>query len=97
MKFLKADWITFEGDIQGQYTTAVTACLFIAGFFAALRGEELVRVDLGAMRKYWTEAVNYVSAMHVSLSCWLEGSNVKLGRSYFVSLWRQIPSQKYQS
>jgi hypothetical protein len=67
MKFLKADWITFEGDIQGQYNTAVTACLFIAGFFAALQRKELVQVDLGAMRKYWTEAVNYVSAMHVPL------------------------------
>jgi hypothetical protein len=67
LEFMEADWITFAGDVQGQYNTAVTACLFIAGFFAALRGEEIVRVDIGAMRKHWPEAINYKSAVHVPL------------------------------
>lgn len=67
LEFMEADWVTFEGDVQGQYNTAMTACMFVAGFFAALRGEELVRVDIGAMRKHWCEAVNFTPATHVPL------------------------------
>jgi hypothetical protein len=37
VEFMEADWVTFAGDAVGQYNTAITACLFIAGIFAALR------------------------------------------------------------
>mmetsp|Transcript_5670 Transcript_5670/g.8718 ORF Transcript_5670/g.8718 Transcript_5670/m.8718 type:complete len:94 (+) Transcript_5670:5009-5290(+) len=41
--------------------------MLICGFFAGLRGEEIVRTDLGAIRKHWQEAVNYRRASHVPL------------------------------
>jgi hypothetical protein len=41
--------------------------MLIAVFFAALRGEEIVRVDVGAMRKHWAEAVAWKGAEHIPL------------------------------
>jgi hypothetical protein len=41
--------------------------MLISGFFAALRGEEIVRADLGAIRKHWDEAVAWKDADHVPL------------------------------
>ena len=54
---LQEDWVLFERDDEGRRKTASTACMLIAGFFAALRGEEIIRADVGAMRKFWNEAV----------------------------------------
>ena len=67
LEFMESDWAVFSSDLEGRYSTAMTSCLFIAGFFAALRGEELVRVDLGAIRKNWEEAMKYTQAAHVPL------------------------------
>jgi hypothetical protein len=41
--------------------------MLITGFFAALRGEEIVRTDVGAIRKDWNEAMGWKDAPHVSL------------------------------
>jgi hypothetical protein len=41
--------------------------MLITGFFAALQGEEIIRADVGAMRKYWDEAVGWPGAQHVPL------------------------------
>ena len=41
--------------------------MLITGFFAALRGEEIVRADLGAIRKYWNEAVTWKGEEHIPL------------------------------
>jgi hypothetical protein len=67
LKILEDDWDTFEKDGEGRAKAATTATMLIAGFFAALRGEEIVRADLGAIRKYWDEAVSWVGAEHVPL------------------------------
>jgi hypothetical protein len=39
----------------------------ITGFFTALRGEEIVRTDVGAFRKYWNEAMGWKDDPHVPL------------------------------
>jgi hypothetical protein len=39
--------------------TGHTASMLIAGFFAALRGEKIVRLDVGSMREHWQEATGY--------------------------------------
>mmetsp|Transcript_22807 Transcript_22807/g.34549 ORF Transcript_22807/g.34549 Transcript_22807/m.34549 type:complete len:105 (+) Transcript_22807:1448-1762(+) len=41
--------------------------IFISGFFAALRGKEIVRVDLGTIKKHWDESVNFLWVPRVPL------------------------------
>jgi hypothetical protein len=48
---LDEDWDTYAKDLEGQLQTALSGFCLTAGFSAALRGEELPRLDLGAMRK----------------------------------------------
>jgi hypothetical protein len=62
---LDEDWKVFGKDIQGQRQTCLTAVTLIGGFFAALRGEEIVRMDVGSMRENWKEAMGYPEAAHV--------------------------------
>jgi hypothetical protein len=64
---LEEDWIGFTSDAYGQGQTGLTACLMISGFFGALRGEEIVRIDAGAMIKHWDESISYPEAPHVPL------------------------------
>jgi hypothetical protein len=69
MEILDEDWNVFvkNNDPQGLKKTGLTACMIIAGFFAALRGEEIVRIDVGSMRKHWEEAMAYKDGKHVPL------------------------------
>lgn len=46
---------------------ALTAMIFIGGFSGALRGEELPKLELGAIRKHWQEAIHHVNMLHVPL------------------------------
>jgi hypothetical protein len=64
---LEEDWTLFEGDREGRLRTALTSVMMIDGFAAALRGEEIVRMDLGAVRKHWDEAMEHPDAPHVLL------------------------------
>jgi hypothetical protein len=64
---LESDWELFEGDEHGQLKTALTAVSLIGGFAAGLRGEEIVRMDLGAIRKHWNESMEHPDAPHVPL------------------------------
>jgi hypothetical protein len=64
---LEDDWTVFKDDKEGRLRTALTAVLMINGFAAALRGEEIVRMDLGAIRKHWDEAMEHPDAPHVPL------------------------------
>jgi hypothetical protein len=66
-KLLDARWLVYELDVVGRKKTATTACILIAGYYAALRGEEINRVDLGGMRKYWNEAVSHSHHKHIPL------------------------------
>lgn len=67
LEVLEGDWGDAVNDPGGKLQTAVTACIFSAGYFASLRGEEIGKVDLGAMRNNWSEATSYPSAPHVPL------------------------------
>jgi hypothetical protein len=64
---LESKWIAFKGDQVRMKKVSTTACILISGYYAALRGEEVNRVDVGAMRKYWTEAVTHVNHPHIPL------------------------------
>ena len=67
LEILEEDWATCANDPVGQISAGLTACLIISGFFAALRGEEIVRIDAGAMIHHWNESFNYSEAPHVPL------------------------------
>jgi hypothetical protein len=64
---LEDNWVTFEKDDEGRLKAGNVACMLVTGFFAALRGEEIVRADVGAIRKYWDEAIRWPGAQHVPL------------------------------
>jgi hypothetical protein len=67
LDLLEDDWATFEKDGEGRLKTVNLACMLITGFCAALRGEEIIRADVGAIRKYWDEAIGWPGAEHVPL------------------------------
>ena len=69
LQLLEEDWDFYSGadDIGGKSKTAVIACMMLAGWFAALRGEEIVRIDVGQMRKHWDESTLLEEAPHIPL------------------------------
>ena len=67
LELLEQDWTAMTLDPVGQIQAGLTACIMIAGFFGALRGEEIVRVDAGAMLQHWDESVRFAEAPHVPL------------------------------
>jgi hypothetical protein len=46
--------------------TALMAMIMVAGFSGGLRGEELPKLELGAIRKHWEEAIHHKTP-HVPL------------------------------
>ena len=54
-------------DTRGKSTTGLMACMLLAGWFAALRGEEIVRIDMGQMRQHWVESTEHEGAPHIPL------------------------------
>ena len=70
MDVLESKWEEAHGTVIDRYElkhTATTAYIVLAGYFASLWGEEINRVDLGAMLKYWDEATNHINHPHVAL------------------------------
>ena len=59
--------MVFEGEREGKLWMALTAVMMVGGFSAVLHGEEIVRMDLGAIRKHWDEAMCNPDAPHVPL------------------------------
>ena len=55
---LENDWMAASsiGDKYGMRKASLTAAAVIGGFFAGLRGEEIAKMDLGALRSNWDEA-----------------------------------------
>ena len=66
---LEEDWGFYSSveDSGGQLKTALSAVMLLAGWFAALRGEEIVRVDVGQIRTHWTESTLHEEAPHIPL------------------------------
>ena len=58
LDLLEGYWKAFERDPIGQKKSALSACMLLAGFYGGLRGEEINRVDLGGMKKFWSEGMN---------------------------------------
>jgi hypothetical protein len=67
LELLEDDWALFEKDDKGRLKTENLTCMLITGVFAALRGEEIVRADVRAIRKYWDKAIGWPGAEHVPL------------------------------
>ena len=70
MDVLESKWEEAHETVIDLYElkrTATTACIILAGYFGSLRGEEINRVDLGAMLKHWEEATEHVHQPHVAL------------------------------
>ena len=40
---------------MGKKKTALMGCMLVSGYYGALRGGEVNRVDLGGMNQYWNE------------------------------------------
>jgi hypothetical protein len=64
---LEDDWELFEGDNDGRLKIVLMAVMLLGDFFGRLRGEEIVRIDLGAMRQNWNESMEHTDAPHVPL------------------------------
>ena len=63
---LEEDWERFGSD-WNMKLQALMAMVFVGGFLGALQGEELPKMELGAIRKYWDEAVHHPSTPHVPM------------------------------
>ena len=67
LSILEDEW---RGGLQGvrKREVALTGALIVAGFVAGLRGEEIPQIDIGLMRKYWEEGLEYPRKKHVPLA-----------------------------
>jgi hypothetical protein len=63
---LEEDWERLAGDWEMRLQTALTAMILVGGFSGGLRGEELPKLELGAIRKHWEEAIHHKTP-HVPL------------------------------
>ena len=54
---LEERWEFFKEskDTVGKKKTALLGCMLVAGYYGALRGEEVNRVNIGGMNQYWEE------------------------------------------
>ena len=62
---LEEDWDEQKNDLNGRLETALMACAILGSFGNGFRGEEVIRAELGEIRKYWVEALSHPSAPHV--------------------------------
>lgn len=60
-------WEAYGVDPYSRMLIAKAACIVITGYYGSLRGEEIGKADLGAMRKYWKEAMNHPDIKHIPL------------------------------
>jgi hypothetical protein len=65
---LELDWKTFEKDAVGRLKTVITGMLMMAGLGGGMRGEEIVRIDIGVIRKHWQEALRHPEEPHIPLA-----------------------------
>lgn len=66
MRLLETRWVDYDQDGVGKVMTALTATMLLAGYYGALRGEEIVRVDAGLMMNHWEESMKHETP-HVPL------------------------------
>jgi hypothetical protein len=66
-RMLEDDWKVFQNDPVGRLKTAVTGVMIVGGLGGGLRGEEIIRVDLGVIRKHLKEACDHPGESHIPL------------------------------
>jgi hypothetical protein len=64
---LEKDWEDFARDPEGRLKTAITGVMITAGLGGGMHGEELNRLDVGIIRKHWSDAINHPEIAHVPL------------------------------
>ena len=54
---LEEQWEVYveNNDSVGKKKTALMGYMLVSGYYGALQGEEINRVDLGGMNQYWNE------------------------------------------
>ena len=69
LEMLEEDWRIYFGiqDMMGLSKTGLTMTMIVAGFFGALRGEEVCKIDVGTMREHWKESTGNPMHPHVPL------------------------------
>jgi hypothetical protein len=65
---LEDDWKPFEKDAVGRLKTAIMGMLITSGLGGGMRGEEIVRIDIGVIRKHWQEALRHPEEPHIPLA-----------------------------
>ena len=63
---LEQDWEQ-AAHVRQRITIALTGCAIVLGFGAGLRGEEIPRIELGPIRKFWKEATRHPGTPHIPL------------------------------
>jgi hypothetical protein len=66
-EMLEEDWRIFEHDSIGLLKAALTGLMITSGLGGGMRGEGLVRVDIGVIRKHWRDALTHPEEPHVPL------------------------------
>jgi hypothetical protein len=66
-EMLEDDWRTFEKDPVERLKTALTGLMITAGLGGGMRGEEIVRIDVGVIRKHWRDALTHPDEPHIPL------------------------------
>jgi hypothetical protein len=66
-EMLEEDWKTFENNSVGRLKTALTGVLITAGLGGGMRGEEIIRIHTGIIRKHWSDALSHPDKPHVPL------------------------------
>ena len=64
---LKEDWARYTDDPTKRLEMPLTTMFLIGDFSGGLRGEELPKMELGAIQKYWSEALEHPNTPHVPL------------------------------
>jgi len=73
MLILEEDWANMANDDVGRLQCALLACAILGTFGNGLRGEELIRMELGEIWRYWEESLGHPSTPHKSLLPTLSG------------------------
>ena len=53
LEILEESWEEPGKDVNHKIDVAAAACIIISVFFGGLRGEEILKANLGAIRRYW--------------------------------------------
>jgi hypothetical protein len=83
-----------QRDTIGRLKTAITGMLVTVGLGGGMRGEEIVRIDIGVIRKHWQEALKHPEEPHIPLA--MAGRFKRtVGEIFIFSRWHWNRHQDY--